>query len=296
MLARDYVTAARASGVGAPRIVRRHVLPNIAPVLVVQLSLALGAGGARRGGLSYLGLGTPPPTPSWGRLLQERADVTVHPLRRVAPGVAIASPCSASTCSATALRDVIDPRLAAGGARPTPSLPRWSGEPAAGRGPRRRSAGARVVDDVSFTVDRRRAARPDRRVRLGQVADRARRARAAAGGARVSGSVRLDGHRAGRRAATASCRGCAATGVAMVFQEPLTALNPLMRVGRQIAEPLRRHRGLRGAALRRRRRRLLDAGRAAGPGRIARAYPHQLSGGQRQRVGIAMALACAPRC
>jgi ABC-type microcin C transport system duplicated ATPase subunit YejF len=112
-------------------------------------------------------------------------------------------------------------------------------------------------------------------------------------GARVSGSVRLDGAELlglGDRAMS-KIRG---ERIAMVFQEPLSALNPLMRVGKQIAEPLRLHRGLS------RRRALAEAVELAGqvglpdPDRAVRAFPHQLSGGQRQRVGIAIALACAP--
>ncbi|GIF77406.1 ATP-binding cassette domain-containing protein [Asanoa siamensis] len=79
---------------------------------------------------------------------------------------------------------------------------------------------------------------------------------------------------------------------AVVFQEPSTALDPLMRLGKQIAEPLRRHRGLRGAALRSAVLEALDE--VALPARVARAYPHEVSGGQRQRAAIAMALACRP--
>ncbi|UYM25337.1 ABC transporter ATP-binding protein [Streptomyces albus] len=80
----------------------------------------------------------------------------------------------------------------------------------------------------------------------------------------------------------------------MVFQEPLTALDPLMRVGRQIAEPLRRRTGLKGDALRKAVADALDQVRLPDPRRIARAFPHEISGGQRQRVALAMALACEP--
>ena len=83
--------------------------------------------------------------------------------------------------------------------------------------------------------------------------------------------------------------------MAIVFQEPSSALDPLMRVGRQIAEPLRRHRGLKGRALDQAVAMALEEVRLPDAGRVAKAFPHELSGGQRQRVAIAMALACNPR-
>ncbi|WP_322520308.1 dipeptide ABC transporter ATP-binding protein [Guyparkeria halophila] len=82
--------------------------------------------------------------------------------------------------------------------------------------------------------------------------------------------------------------------VGMIFQEPMTALNPLKTIGAQIAEVLVRHLGLGGEALRRRVRELLDQVRLPQPERVMRAMPHQLSGGQRQRAMIAMAIACNP--
>ena len=82
--------------------------------------------------------------------------------------------------------------------------------------------------------------------------------------------------------------------MAMVFQEPMTALNPVHTIGRQVAEPMIRHQGLSRAAALRRATDLL--GRVGIPNASARVddYPHQFSGGQRQRITIAMALACEP--
>jgi len=81
----------------------------------------------------------------------------------------------------------------------------------------------------------------------------------------------------------------------MIFQEPMTSLNPAFTAGDQVAEVLRAHRGLSPAAALRRAIELLEQVRIPEAARRAAQYPHQLSGGMRQRVMIAMALACAPR-
>jgi oligopeptide/dipeptide ABC transporter ATP-binding protein len=82
--------------------------------------------------------------------------------------------------------------------------------------------------------------------------------------------------------------------VAMVFQEPMTALNPVFTVGDQIGETVRLHRGLDRRAARRRAIEMLELVRIPDPERRVDAYPHQLSGGMRQRVMIAMAMSCNP--
>ncbi|WP_395672160.1 ABC transporter ATP-binding protein [Inquilinus sp.] len=83
--------------------------------------------------------------------------------------------------------------------------------------------------------------------------------------------------------------------IAMIFQEPMTSLNPVMSIGRQIAEAIRAHRRVDGAGARKLALEALEAVRIAEPERRLRQHPHELSGGMRQRVMIAMALACRPK-
>jgi peptide/nickel transport system ATP-binding protein len=113
-------------------------------------------------------------------------------------------------------------------------------------------------------------------------------------GARVSGSIRFEGRELGalEEEAMRELRG---DRIAMIFQEPMTALNPLLSVGAQVAEPLELHRGLSRKDARQRAVELLERVRLAEPERAARSYPFALSGGERQRAMIAMAIGCSPR-
>ena len=83
--------------------------------------------------------------------------------------------------------------------------------------------------------------------------------------------------------------------ISMIFQEPMTSLNPVLSVGRQLSEVLQRHERLSGAAARKRAIELLDLVKIPEPARRIDDFAHNLSGGQRQRVMIAMAVACRPR-
>ena len=112
-------------------------------------------------------------------------------------------------------------------------------------------------------------------------------------GAQVGGSIRFDGQELTTLDDAAMCR-LRGSRIGMIFQEPMTALNPLHTIGRQIAETLRLHQGLSAAAARAEALRLLQRVQLPDAARRLDAYPHQMSGGQRQRVVIAIALACGP--
>ncbi|NIP73605.1 MAG: ABC transporter ATP-binding protein, partial [Gammaproteobacteria bacterium] len=90
-------------------------------------------------------------------------------------------------------------------------------------------------------------------------------------------------------------RGIRGNHISMIFQEPMTSLNPVYTIGNQLAEPLVLHQGLSAAQARRRCHTLLGELGIAAPEVVLDSYPHQLSGGMRQRVMIAMAIACRPR-
>jgi peptide/nickel transport system permease protein len=110
---REYVLAARAAGKGGWRITRDHVLPNIASQLIVQASISFATAILAEAALSYLGLGTQPPKPSWGRMLSEAQTLLFQaPMLAVYPGVAIVLSVLGLNLMGDGLRDLLDPKLA----------------------------------------------------------------------------------------------------------------------------------------------------------------------------------------
>ena len=110
---REYVLAARACGKGLWRITVEHVLPNIAAVLIVQATIRFAIAILAEAALSYLGLGTQPPMPSWGRMLNEGQSMMYQaPMLAVWPGLAIVVSVLGLNLMGDGLRDLLDPRLA----------------------------------------------------------------------------------------------------------------------------------------------------------------------------------------
>ena len=109
---REFVLAARASGKGKFRITIEHVLPNIRSILIVQATIQFALAILAEAALSYLGLGTQPPQPSWGRMLNEAQSLLFQsPLLAVYPGLAIATAVLGLNLLGDGLRDLFDPRL-----------------------------------------------------------------------------------------------------------------------------------------------------------------------------------------
>ncbi|GAA5158203.1 MULTISPECIES: ABC transporter permease [Amycolatopsis] len=112
VMSTEYVLAARSAGRSRPFVARRHVLPNIAGLVIVQCSVSFAIAVLAEAALSFLGFGTRPPTPSWGRMLQESQELlAVQPRLALVPGIAIAIAVLGFNLLGDGLRDRFDPRL-----------------------------------------------------------------------------------------------------------------------------------------------------------------------------------------
>jgi len=108
---RDFVAAARGLGAGPARIILRHVLPNVAAPIIVSAALGIGNVMLLEAGLSFLGIGVPPPLPSWGNMIADgAAQLATSPWTTLFPGLAIALVVMALNAVGDALRDALDPR------------------------------------------------------------------------------------------------------------------------------------------------------------------------------------------
>ncbi len=109
---REFILAARTAGKGEIKIALEHILPNIASVLIVQSTIQFALGILAEAGLSYLGLGTQPPMPSWGKMLSEAQTMMFFaPQLAILPGLAIVFTVLGLNLLGDGLRDILDPRL-----------------------------------------------------------------------------------------------------------------------------------------------------------------------------------------
>lgn len=112
VIALPFIEAARSQGAGSWRIIRLHVLPNIMAPLIVQATISVAFAILAEAGLSFLGLGTQPPTPSWGLMIQASRDyLDIAPWTAIVPGVAIAGAVLGLNMLGDVLRDALDPTM-----------------------------------------------------------------------------------------------------------------------------------------------------------------------------------------
>ncbi|MHA6298234.1 dipeptide/oligopeptide/nickel ABC transporter permease/ATP-binding protein [Devosia sp. CAU 1758] len=308
---REFVDAARLSGKGHAAILFTEVLPNVLPVIVITMSTTVGWMILETAGLSFLGLGAQPPTSDLGSMLgQARAQLFTAPHASIIPGIMIFVLVMSINLLGDGIRDMLDPRLRSGALnRPMPvtKIARQT-KPAATLD----NAPALVVDNLSTGFDtgdsvtpavRNISFRLDRGECLGLIGE--------SGSGKSVTALSLMGlvasppgiitgggvYVAGREVLSLrdhdliALRGAR---VAYVFQDPLTTLHPLYRVGEQIAEAILAHQPVGRRAAQARALELMETVGIRDAASRIHAYPHELSGGQRQRIGIAMALANDP--
>jgi peptide/nickel transport system ATP-binding protein len=323
----NYIEAARSLGATSSRLIRRHIVPNVASPIIIQVSLSLGFALLTEAGLSYLGLGEQPPTPSWGSMLNEGYQFIFNtPWALVFPGLAIMLSVLSFNLVADGLRDSLGRERPKSSSLATPDtenplsvITRLRGiaprsaratlpavTPASKDGPLLAVKDLRiefltngqwcpVVEGGNFTVERGKT--------LGLVGEsgsgKTVSALAIMGllpprGCRPGGTARFAG-RDLMRLSPAEFRQLRGNDIAMIFQEPMTSLNPAYTVGNQIAEQVRTHRQLSKAESWKIATEMLDRVEIPNAANRARDYPFAFSGGMRQRVMIAMALSCSPK-
>ena len=316
-----YVDGAIAAGASSIRVMFRHVLPNVAPALIVQTTLLFAQAILAEAGLSFLGIGAGSDQASWGRMLRDAQlsiDRTIWPA--IPPGLAVFSTVVAFNVFGDGLRDAFA-REARGGRIGVGDVQRREARPIDNEGVPVQEAGGSSATDPVLTVRGLSVAFPrlgtddDVEVVSGIDLDVGRGEVVALVGESGSGksitalsilglvpnpgqasasSIMLDGSELVEMPFEQLSR-IRGTDIGVIFQEPFAALNPAHTVGRQVAEPLRYHLGMSRAAARARTIELLAEVGIPDPESRIDAYPHEFSGGMAQRVVAAMALACGPK-
>jgi len=308
-----YVKAAEASGLSRTYILTRHILPRIAGVVIVQASLLAAVALGVQTGLAFLKLLVAAPAPSWGGMVADGTSVLLlHPWLIVPPGAAIAITMLALSLLGDTVRDATVENWSAPVATRAATKARAKAEaqaraetapPAEGRlldvrqlsisflG---RERDVRVVEDVTFDVAAGEIVGIVGESGCGKSVTTAAIVGLLPGSGRIDGGSIWFGGKDLSRASEADLRALRGRKIGFVSQEPMVSLDPVYRVGAQIAEALRQHRGLSRPAARARTLELLRDMHFTDPGAVAVRYPHEISGGMAQRVAIARALAGEP--
>jgi peptide/nickel transport system permease protein len=310
LAAREFVDAARLSGKGHLSIIVTEILPNVVPVIVIAMSTTIGWMILETAGLSFLGLGSQPPTSDLGSMLGEaRAALISAPHTSIIPGVMIFLIVMSINLLGDGVRDALDPRLRAG------ALSRPQATTLVDRAHVPQEAAAKgVLELVDLQTQFHVGSRIYRAVGgvslaikpgecLGLIGESGSGKSVTAlsimglvaspPGVITGGAVRFEGvdllslpYR--------DLRALRGKRVAYIFQDPLSTLHPLYRIGDQMIEAILVHGQMTRDEARARCLDLLTTVRIPNAESRMQSYPHELSGGMRQRVGIAMALSNDP--
>ncbi len=311
----EYVRAARALGVRSDTLMFRHLLPNAMVATLTFVPFILNGSITTLTSLDFLGFGLPPGSASLGELLAQGKNNLQAPWLGMTAFAALAVMLSLLVFIGEAARDAFDPRRDRSGGHTLGKRAAVARQPAQSFAtvPQEGPPPLLAICDLSVAFGHgARQQLAARRVNL-QVSAGETVALVGESGSGKSvtalsilqllpypfahhpeGSIEVDGIPV-LGASHQTLREIRGGRVSMVFQEPMTSLNPLHNVEKQIGEALFLHKGLRGIKARERTLQLLDLVGIRDPEQRLSSFPHQLSGGQRQRVMIAMALANEPK-
>ncbi|WP_417248258.1 dipeptide/oligopeptide/nickel ABC transporter permease/ATP-binding protein [Celeribacter sp.] len=307
---REFIDAAKLSGMGHTRIILSELLPNVLPVIVIAMSTTIGWMILETAGLSFLGLGSQPPQADLGSMLGEaRAALITAPHTSIVPGIMIFLIVMSINLLGDGIRDALDPRLKSG------ALSRPRAQTLVDRkGEVPQDAQNGLLDIQSLETQFHVGSRVYRAVNevslavkpgecLGIIGEsgsgKSVTALSVMGlvasppGVITGGAVRYDGEDL-LSADYESLRSKRGNNVAYIFQDPLATLHPLYKIGDQLVEAIQCHNRIPVKAARDKALDLLAAVRIPNAESRLDTYPHEMSGGMRQRVGIAMALANDP--
>jgi peptide/nickel transport system permease protein len=315
-----YVAAARVSGLPDRHIIAKQILPRLFGPIVIRCSLFAGEALIAQTGLDYLGLGSQPPTATWGGMVAEAsAAIERQPWMLVPSGVAIGLTVLAFALLGDSVQDAVLGRTSRSGRPPaTASAPQRDCDEAVkdGRGDSPATAPHEVqsllslhgvcvavphsgswqavVSDVDLDVAAGETVGLVGESGCGKSVTARAVLRLPNGGRVISGRMIFEGREIAGLA-DSDMRRVRGSQIALISQEPAGSLDPCRTVGRQLRELVQLHDGLGRQAAGKQVLELLQAVRLPEPDAVARRYPHQLSGGMAQRVCIAMALSGRPK-